>query len=304
MPKLTRMIAATDFSAPARLAVERAALVSKETESVLELLHVANLSYLDRLRQLVAATPADLQEQVLATARTSLEKLSDDIVARHGVQPDMHVVTGIPVTELVNKINETNADLIVCGARGENILRHVLVGSTAQRLLSRARSPILVVKQPSQVPYRSVLIPVDFSPSSLYAIRHAKAIAPSANFTLLHVFDVPFEGYMRYASVDKDVIQHYRDRARQEATNKIHALAEKAKLLPRLSSLLVQHGDPTLRISEQEKVQNADLIVMGKHGESILEKLLLGSVTNYVLSESRCDVLISVMWNEHRRRPA
>jgi nucleotide-binding universal stress UspA family protein len=304
MPKLKRVLATTDLSAPARLAVERAALISKQTGSRLELLHVANLPYLDRLRQMVATTPPDLQEQVLATARTRLQELGDDIAKRHGTSPDMHVVTGSPVAELVKKINDRSADLIVCGAKGESIVRHALIGSTAQRLLSRARSPILVVKQPSPVPYRSALIPVDFSPSSLCAIRHAKAIAPDAHFTLLHVYEVPFEGHMRYASVDNDVIQHYRVRAKREATSKIHALAEEAKLLPGTSSVVIVHGDPTLRITMQEKVQKADLIVMGKHGEGMLEKLLLGSVTSYVLAESQCDVLISVMWNEHHLRTA
>ena len=298
MPKIKRVLAATDFSAPARLAVERASLISNETKSVLDLIHVANLHYLDRLRQLVAATPLNLQNQVLASARTGLQTLGDEISAKHNMPPDLHVITGSPIAELVKKIDDRAADLIVCGAKGESVVRHALLGSTAQRLLSRARCPILVVKQPPLGPYRSVLIPVDFSPSSLCAIRHAKAIAPNAHLTLLHVYEVPFEGYMRHASVDTDIIQHYRVRAKREATINIHTLAEDSKLLLGNFSVVVVHGDPTMGITQQEKVQRADLIVMGKHGESKLERLLLGSVTNYVLAESQCDVLVSITKNE------
>lgn len=54
------------------------------------------------------------------------------------------------------------------------------------------------------------------------------------------------------------------------------------------------HGDPTLRIIEQEQEWACDLIVMGKHGESLVEEILLGSVTEHVLAESQGDVLVSV----------
>lgn len=302
MTELKRVLAATDLSAPAGLAVERAALVSKETKSTLELLHVANLSYLDRLQQLVAAAPADLQKQVLATAHARLCDLADDLAKRHGIVADTRVATGSPLSELIKEINSNAADLVVCGAKGESVVRHVLLGSIAQRLLSRSRCPVLVVKQAPLAPYRTVLIPVDFSPASLQAIRHAQAVAPDADLTLLHVFEVPFEGHMRYASVDEDIINHYRIGAKQEANRKIEALAEEAELKRYTFSVIVAHGDPTLRIIEHEKWQAADLIVMGKHGESVLEDLLIGSVTKYVLAESQCDVLISVVPGEQTQQ--
>jgi nucleotide-binding universal stress UspA family protein len=51
MTTLKRILAATDFSAPARHAAERAALLSRATGASLDLLHVANLAPLERLRQ-------------------------------------------------------------------------------------------------------------------------------------------------------------------------------------------------------------------------------------------------------------
>lgn len=53
------------------------------------------------------------------------------------------------------------------------------------------------------------------------------------------------------------------------------------------------HGTATLRILEHEQTMDADLIVMGKHGQSVMEKLLLGSVTQHVLTHSSSDVLIA-----------
>jgi len=53
------------------------------------------------------------------------------------------------------------------------------------------------------------------------------------------------------------------------------------------------HGTATLRILEHEQTMDADLIVMGKHGQSMMEELLLGSVTRHVLTHSASDVLIT-----------
>ena len=55
------LLAATDLSAPARHAVEQAALVSRETGASLDLLHMANFIPLERLRQLMLESPEELE---------------------------------------------------------------------------------------------------------------------------------------------------------------------------------------------------------------------------------------------------
>lgn len=294
MKQLNRVLAATDLSTPARHAAERAALVSKETTASLDLFHVANLAPLERLRQLMALTPADMEQRVLDAARQGLHDLATSLQARHGVVADTHVAAGPLCATLVRHADELAAGLLVCGARGESVLRHLLLGTTALRVLNTTTCPVLVVKQPPDGPYRQLLVPVDFSPASLRAIRHARRIAPQADIVLLHTFEVPFEGHLRYASVDDETIHHYRIVARQEATQKLHALREEAGLSSSCCALMVLHGDPASRIIEQEREQGCDLIVMGKHGESAIEELLLGSVTKHVLAESQSDVLVSV----------
>jgi universal stress protein E len=294
MSQLNRILAATDLSAPARHAAERAALVSKDTSSALRLLHVANLSPLDRLRQLMGVTPAEMEQRVLDAARQKLHDLVEGFQQRFDIIAIGHVVAGSLLAELTKEAYGLSADLLVCGAKGESVIRHYALGTTALRMLSTARCPVLVVKQPPHEPYKRLLVPVDFSASSLRAINHAISIAPQADIVLLHVFDVPFEGQLRYAAVDEDTINRYRIVAIQEATQKIQALRDQAGLTSYKSSLLVLHGNPALRITEQEQEQDCDLIVMGKHGESLVEELLLGSVTKHVLAESQGDVLVSV----------
>lgn len=294
MISLTRILAATDLSAPARHATERAALVSKDTAAPLDLLYVANLAPLERLRQFMDTTSGEMERRVLDAARQRLNDLAASLRQRCGVVAGTHAVAGSLLAELAKEVDNLAAGLLVCGAKGESVIRHFLLGTTALRMLSTTTCPVLVVKQAPHEPYRRLLVPVDFSPSSLRAIRHARSIAPQADIVLLHAFEAPFEGKLRYASVDEDIINHYRIVAKQEATQKINALCVEAELPPYETHRIVLHGDPTLRIIEQEQEQDCDLIVMGKHGESVLEELLLGSVTRRVLAESQSDVLVSV----------
>ncbi|MDB5746276.1 MAG: uspA [Massilia sp.] len=70
--------------------------------------------------------------------------------------------------------------------------------------------------------------------------------------------------------------------------------SDAAGLAPGDAQLRVLHGNPIVSIIEQEQECDCDLIVMGKHGQGLLEKLLSGSVTKQVLAGSQGDVLVSV----------
>mgnify|MGYP001025987001 FL=1 len=172
-------------------------------------------------------------------------------------------------------------------------MRHWLLGATAGRLLRTLRRPVLVVRQVPRGPYHAVLVPVDFSPWSLAAIALARRFAPEATLTLLHVYQVPFEGNLRLAGVEDERIQSHRIAAQQMAHARLHDLAAASGLAPGSYRAVTVHGDAAPRILEQEEEQDADLIVMGKQGLGAVEELLLGSVAKHVLTESHCDVLIA-----------
>jgi len=291
---LRRLLAATDLSAPARHAADRAAMLTKQTKASLDLVHVASLAPLEKLRRLVNAVPATLEQQLLDSASDALHELAEGLSQHHGVPVHAHVASGAVLPELGKQAATLTADLIVLGARGASFMRHILLGSTAERMVSSATRPMFVVKQAAHECYRTVLVPVDFSASSLPAVQLAHAVAPDAVIVLLHVFEIPFEGKLKYAGVDDDTIDYYRVAARQDALLRLQDLCDEAGLDTNRTRCLALHGSPLLQILEQEQEQDCDLIVMGKHGESLLEDLLLGSVTKHVLTESQCDVLVSV----------
>lgn len=294
MSSFNHILAATDLSAPARHAAERAALVSKATQASLDLLHVANFAPLERLLLLMESAPLEMEKQVLATAFQRLQELAAGLKKRYDVTAGTYAVAGSLLQELNRQCAGLATDLLVCGAKGESILRRLLLGTTAQRILNSTKCPVLVVKQTPHESYKRLLVPVDFSPSSVRTIRHARSIAPLADIVLLHAYEVPFEGRMRYAKVDDEIIKHYRVISRQETGHKLDALCDEAGLSVHNRRQVVLQGDPRLHILEQEQELDCDLIVMGKHGKTLLEEMLLGSVTEHILTESQSDILVSV----------
>lgn len=294
MAELKHILAATDLSGPARHAVERAALVAAGSDAALAMIHIANLAPLDQVRQLLSSEPERLEQDLVDQLRDALRTLAATIHERFGVTPALRVATGDLLPELLNHAATLPADLLVLGARGSSFLRHILLGTTAERLLSSSRVPMLVVKQPPHEPYRQLLVPVDFSASSLRALRLARTIAPRADISVLHVFEVPFEGQLRYAGVDEAKIEHYRAIAHTQAWEKLRQLRSSAELDDARVELLVRQGDVSQRILEQEQEADCDLIVIGKHGKDAIEELLLGRVTRHVLTEAQGDILVSL----------
>lgn len=294
MPTLRRLLAATDFSVFGGYAVNRAALIAKESGANLNLMHVATLAPLERLRLGVVRTHADLEQRVLDVAKDELRQTGAEVLERHGISSSVQVASGSLFQELTGYADALPANLVVLGVRGTTPVRRLLLGSTAERLIGKVHCPVLVVKQLPHEKYRSVLVAVDFSVASLPALLAARTIAPDAEISLLNVFEVPFEGNLRFAGVDDDDIQYYRSSARQDALHKLEALCAEAHMPRQDVRLLVMHGSPLPNILAQERINGCDLIVMGKHGENMLEELMLGSITRHVMAESHCDVLISV----------
>ncbi|MGH8466377.1 MAG: universal stress protein, partial [Pseudomonas sp.] len=170
MTSLKHVLVATDLSSPARNAAERAALLSKARDASLDLLYVANPAPFERLKQIVVQDE-DLLKRALDTAKEKTHELADMLFQRYDIASGIQATSGSVVSEITRVVQDRRSDLLVCGAKGQSLVRHLLLGSTVQRMLSRMLCPMLVVKNAPRDAYRRLLVPVDFSPSSLRAIK-------------------------------------------------------------------------------------------------------------------------------------
>lgn len=292
MTPIRTILAATDLSAPARQAATRAARLAATCGARLVLQHVVSRGALDALRQLFGAAPGDLQQRLLDEARVELRELGAELLAAPGVAADIHLSTGAVTGEIASQADALDADLLVLGAHGASLVRDLSIGSTTERVLRQTGRPLLVVRRAAGHGYRRVLVPVDFSPRSLKAIGMARLLAPQAEIVLLHAFEVPFEGRLRHAGVSDAELAGLLANARREAEAQMHELVAGAGLPAVAVRPVVVHGDASVHILDQERLQGGELIVIGKRGQGPLEELLLGSVTRHILTQACGDVLV------------
>ena len=292
MPELKSLLVATDFSAAAGHAIARAGLIARQSDACLNLLHVRRHEPLDALRRLADGNSDDGADEQLA-ARVSLRQQAA-LLAHDGIACSWRIACGPLIGQLAAQARALPADLVVLGFCGASLMRHFLLGSTAERMVTQAFCPLLVVKKAAAANYRSLLVAVDFSPLSLPVLERARELAPDAEIVVQHVFSVPFEGKLQYAGVDRETIHQRRIAARRQATSRLVELCEAACLPPQQVRLLISDGQPAQQIVSQQQRRRCDLIVIGKQGDNALENLLIGSVTRQVIAKAECDVLITV----------
>lgn len=292
MTALHSLLVATDFSPSARLAALRAAQIAQAHQARLELLHVIETRGLPQLRELFGEASENLSSRLEETFRQELDALAAEIGEPLQLSAGQHLRSGKVLDEICNLADALDPGLLVLGAHGAGFIRQLLLGTTAERLLRRALRPLLVVRRPALAPYRHVLVAVDFSAGSISSIHFARALAPQTRLTLFHAFEIPFESKLRFAEVDESVLDQQRSRARQRASLALNQIAADAGLDAGDHYTLIAHGNPAARLLETARQLEADLIVVCKHGVSMSDELLLGSVTRQVLAEADCDVLV------------
>lgn len=288
-----RILAATDFSEGARAASERAALLCAESGAALHLLHIANLPAVDAVLSRFGAESRTLHEALMKNAGSSLADAGAGVSERHGVAVEMDVRLGTVAQEVLAAAEELSAEMIVLGARSDHWVKDALFGATAERIIGRTTRPVLAVQNWPEGAYRQVLVPIDFSDYSRWALRLARQVAPQAQITLLHAFEFPYEGKLRFAGAPDWEIADYLIEARHRALTDLNEVMADSGVASSSIAQNAVHGPAAKSILDHAAEHAIDLIVMGKHGRSRLDELFLGSVTRRVLTVAECDVLVA-----------
>jgi nucleotide-binding universal stress UspA family protein len=141
--------------------------------------------------------------------------------------------------------------------------------------------------------FKHILVPIDGSSASLQAIDKAAAVAKAfdSKVTVLYVIDpYPFTGVGADFALGQD---QYLGAAKAEAGAAMDAANERLKNVGVMAETNVVEAHAVWRgILETVERLNVDLLVMGSHGRRGLEKLVLGSVTQSVLSHTKITTLV------------
>jgi nucleotide-binding universal stress UspA family protein len=293
-----RILCPIDFSDPSAHALEQAPRLARWFGARLTVLHVRPtvtphpdmppagsmapwlVTELEQLRQRVAAAGAEA-----TTAGLDVEPLA---------------TAGEPVHEILRCAAAVAADLIVMGTHGLSGFQHLVLGSVTEKVLRRARCPVLTV--PPRAPaaaarFSRVVCAVDFSDCSLEAATFAAALAKEsgAALSLVHVVEWPWHEAAiaevpGVPAAQAQAIADYRRYLESGAKERLDAVA--ASALPGGTvATSIRVGRPHVELLEAARDEQADLIVLGVRGRGTLDLGFFGSTANHVVRSASCPVL-------------
>lgn len=214
---------------------------------------------------------------------------------------DPEVTFGKVAETILKLAQDWHADLIVVGTHGRNELEKFFLGSVSTAVLQHSKSHVLVARSSPESMNREVyrvLVPVDHSPFSRAAIE----------WLMRQRWSKPVE--IRLLNAQPELSQLSAQFAAESDTERAADILteiqmQEAKPLEILDTLAAEigkqtnftsigcfalPGDPKEIIVNMARDWHADLILMGSHGRTGMQKLLLGSVSSSVSKNAPCSV--------------
>ena len=266
-----RVLVATDFSDGAAQAVARAAQLPLSRDAQLMLLHVVPLSVPEPRRRQAATDALHELESAAAAASDAANAAGN----RH-LTVTSQVAGGEPFIEIIRRSRTWCTDLVVIGPHRPRPLRDLLIGSTAASVVRKGDVPVLLVSGKPSGPYGRPLVGMAMEDVAVRLIELVlKATHPKVDVTLVGAYDVrdPQMG--------------------EEMTQRMTALVSSVDGKGSMLKPVIREGGAGYVILQQAEEQGADLIVIGTHGRSGFARVLLGSVSEYILERAQCDVLVA-----------
>jgi nucleotide-binding universal stress UspA family protein len=196
--------------------------------------------------------------------------------ALKGVQLEYRVLHSVsPFAAIVAAADQIRPGLILMGRYGRTALLHLAMGSVTARVIGLSSFNVLVVREGARLSFKRLLIASDGSPYSDAALTEAIAMASRAKSELLGVVVAREEGEIPEA---QEILRRMMTAANLEGVS-----------FQGFSPQGLAADDGVIQVALENHV---DLIIMGSHGRTGFKKLLMGSVTERVIGQTPCPVLV------------
>ncbi|GAA0449622.1 universal stress protein [Halococcus dombrowskii] len=277
----------TDGSEGAEAAARHALALANAFDSDLRFLSVVDdrssssgFTGLDSL----ADEQRDVLDEGAAENLRSLEALATDAA----IPFESTVEHGIPHRTILDHADEHDADLVAMGTHGRTGLQRVFVGSVTERVVRTSDVPVFTTRAApdEDAGYGDVLIPTDGSDAASAAVEHGLAVADRYDGTV-HALSVVDLSSITGSYDTGSIVKAWKSDCEQ-AVAEIADAAEDRGI-----DVVTEVGQstPYRAIERYVNDQGIDLVTMGTHGRTGLERYLVGSVTARTVRTSDVPVL-------------
>lgn len=285
--KLEKLLLSTDGSEFSEGAVREAVKLAKICSSKL-----FAVSVIETNPEFEVLAPQLIEKEEKAT-RERLEQIKS-VAVKEGVECEIIARhTESPFQAIIDEAEKNQVDMIIMGRRGRTGLRRLLMGSVTAKVIGYSPCNVLVVPRLAEIKYQKILVATDGSKYSMSAATEAVGIAKRCGASLYIISVVPSETASPFDIVHSEM-QHEMIAQKEfhDGEKNINDLLVIARQEGVKAEGLVIEGRSYESIVENAREKRVDLIVMGSHGRTGFERLLMGSVTERVVGNADCSVLI------------
>jgi nucleotide-binding universal stress UspA family protein len=281
-----RILVATDFSEQAGRALEAAIALASRSQAELHLVHALEVA-LPLFEPYAVVLPADWIGEARRLAQEKLEEAQARVKAR-GLSGSVQIGDVPAAHAIAEHARAIGADLVVLGTHGHTGLKHVLLGSVAERTVEYAPCSVWTVKGSAGASPRTIVAGTDFSDAGGRAVAVAAEWARSfgARLHVVHALQIPMPLIAPYeVAIPEGIIEG----ARREAQRQLEQAA-KAVSGVQVSTELASTPAHAALVDAAKRLP-AELVVTGSRGLTGIKHALLGSVAERTLRYAPCSVL-------------
>ncbi|MEP4681371.1 MAG: universal stress protein [Rhodopirellula bahusiensis] len=223
--------------------------------------------------------------QILSDAKKTLDPACQSVSIRH--------LSGAVVPVILDEAKKLKADLIVLGAKGHSAIGRLLLGSVSDSVASRAECSVLVVRPSETFRFPRIVVGYDCSVASREAVAEFMELKldDETQLDVVSVAEQPYvfvgEGFAGPPiTLGPEQIRPIEETGERMASQ----IAEHYHHTQSHTPVAAHVGEAIVR---QAEAINANLILVGDTGQSMLGELILGSTSKYVLRHAPCSVWIS-----------
>lgn len=285
--KIEKLLLPTDGSEFSEGAIREAVNLAKTCSSKLFVVSVieTNPEYESIAPQLIEKAEKETRQHLESVKnRAAKEGVDCEIIARQGEDPYKYIV---------DEAAKHQVSMIIMGRRGRKGLKRLMMGSVTAKVIGHSPCNVLVVPRAARLEFRKILVATDGSKYSNAAASEAVAIAKRCGASLIAASVVPYETIsplgIVHSEMQWELVTEESRKAAESNIKNVKEIAEKEDV--KIEELILE-GRPYEAIINAAKENRVDLIVVGSHGRTGLDRLLMGSVTERIIGHADCAVLV------------
>lgn len=271
---MKELLVPIDFSVEAYNALGLAHQIAEKTGARLKLINIVEFIYPP---QMVTMGPevsnymdSKFMKEIIENVTTKMEKIVND--PKFGnIEISYEVEVGSPLTSIGAEIAKNKVDLVVMGSKGASGIEETLVGSNTEKVVRKAKCPVLVVKSSVKLEeINNIVFATKFTEKQDNVIRELKRFQEITN-SKIHLLKInPFkdnegeEEAMKYMDefAKNNVLQNFTLNYRKDDVEE----------------------EGIIRFAEEI---NAQMIAMATHGRTGISHLIFGSLTEKIVNHAR-----------------